>query len=167
MSKLEIERLLFGNGNGAILLEFIGTEVSLQLLWSEFVANLETIQVWGERPCKRRFYDALHNHVNIDARKALFQQLAAEVDGDRALSFDLAAAMATKTQSDARAVLVKELTTAKESVSHSFDNKLIQPLSKYVDEVIERRMCAAYSEFISLTDPIITPIDVDNMVEEA
>jgi hypothetical protein len=54
MSKLEIERLLFGNRNGAVVLEFIGADVSLQLLWCEFIENLETIQVWGERPCKRR-----------------------------------------------------------------------------------------------------------------
>jgi hypothetical protein len=83
---------------------------------------LQTIQVWGERPCKRRFYDALHNHVNLDARKALFQRLAAEVDGDRALLYDLAAAMATKTQTDARAVLVKALTSAKDTASPSFNN---------------------------------------------
>jgi hypothetical protein len=75
--------------------------------------------------------------------------------------------MATKTQSDTRAVLVKELTLAKDLSSFSFDNQLIQPLSKYVDEVIERRMCAAYGEFISLTDPIITTVDIDGMVEEA
>jgi hypothetical protein len=75
--------------------------------------------------------------------------------------------MATKTQSDARAVLVKELTSAKDLSSLSFDNQLIQPLSKYVDAIIERRMSSAYGEFISLTDPIITSLDVDGMVEEA
>jgi hypothetical protein len=32
----------------------------------------------------------------------LFERLASEVDGDRALSFDLAAAMVTKTQTDAQ-----------------------------------------------------------------
>jgi hypothetical protein len=82
MSKLEIERLLFGNGNGAVILHFIGADVTLQVLWRKFSENLETIQVWGERPCKCRFYDDLHNHVNIDTRRALFQQLAEEVDGD-------------------------------------------------------------------------------------
>jgi hypothetical protein len=82
MSKLEIERLLFGNGNGAVLLYFIGADVTLQVLWREFSDNLETIQVWGQRPCKRWFYDALHNHVNVDTRRALFQRLVEEVDGD-------------------------------------------------------------------------------------
>jgi hypothetical protein len=48
--------------------------------------NLEIIQVWGERPCKHQFYDALHNHINLDARKALFKQLTSEVDGDGVLS---------------------------------------------------------------------------------
>jgi hypothetical protein len=78
MSELEIEHLLFGSRNGAVLLHFIGAGMSLQITWREFIENLETIQVWGERPCKRRFYDALHNHVNLDARKALFQRLAAQ-----------------------------------------------------------------------------------------
>jgi hypothetical protein len=130
------------NGNGAVLLPFIGAGVSLQVLWREFVDNLQTIQVWGKRPWKHRFYDALHNHVNLDARKVLFQRLAAEIDGDRTLSFNLAAAMATKTQMDTRTVLVKQLTSAKDTLSPLFNNQLIQPLSKYVDEVIKQRMCA-------------------------
>jgi hypothetical protein len=128
--------------------------------------NLSTIQVWGERPFKRRFYDALHNLTSVDSRKALFERLAFKVDGDRALSYNLAAAMATKTQSDARSVLMKELSSAKHSMSLSLDQQLVQPLSKYVDDVISRRMCAAYGEFISLTDPIITSSDVDGMVQE-
>jgi hypothetical protein len=137
ISKLEIEQLLFGNRNGPVFLYSIGAEVSLQVLWLEFIDNLATIQVWGEPPCKHQFYDALHNHVNLDARRAFFKQLAAEVDGDRALSFDLATAMMTKTQTDARAVLVKELTSAKDLSSLSLDNQLVQPLSKYVDNVIK------------------------------
>jgi hypothetical protein len=166
MSKAELQRLLFGNGNGAVVLEFAEARLSLQVLWSEFMMNLNTIQVWGERPFKRRFYDALHNLTSIDSRKALFERLALEVDGDRALSYDLAAAMATKTQSDARSALTKELHTAKDIMSLSLEQPIIQPISKYVDDVIEGRMRSTYGEFISLSDPIITSNDVDGMVEE-
>jgi hypothetical protein len=114
-----------------VILHFVGAHVSLQVLWREFMDKLKTIQVWGKHPFKHHFYNFLHNHTNLEAWKALFEQLASEVDGDCVFLFGLGAAKATKAQSNARVVLVKELSLAKHLSSLlSFDQQLIQPLSK-------------------------------------
>jgi hypothetical protein len=82
MIQPEIEALLFGNGNGAVILHFAEANQNLQVLWKEFFDNLDTISVWGSRPMKRRLYDALHNLTSLDSRKALFQRLANKTNGN-------------------------------------------------------------------------------------
>jgi hypothetical protein len=104
MVQKDIEGLLFGNGNGAIIFLFDESGESLQVLWKEFFDNINTIHAWGRRPLKRRFYCAIHNLTSLEARKALFQRLANEVDGDRTLAFDLSAAMAKKVTETANAL---------------------------------------------------------------
>ncbi len=65
MSQPEIEALLFGNGNGPVILYFAEANKNLQVLWKEFFDNLDTISVWGSCPMKRRLYDALHNLTRL------------------------------------------------------------------------------------------------------
>ena len=67
MLQKDIEGLLFGNGNGAVILHFLESHQTLQVLWKEFFDNVDTIQVWGSRPMKRRLYDALHNLTSLEA----------------------------------------------------------------------------------------------------
>jgi hypothetical protein len=162
----DIEGLLFGNGNGAIILHFEESDESLEVLWKEFFDNVETIQVWGSRPMKRRLYDVLHNLSSFDGRKALFQRLAYEVDGDRSMAFDLASAMAKKVTKTANAVSKKAKLEEAKRNSLSLEPKVIKPFSEYVDTIVYARMRAVYGDFVSLTDPILTHDAIDCMVDE-
>jgi hypothetical protein len=166
MIQAEIEALLFGNGNGAVILHFQEAEENLQVLWKEFFDHLDTISVWGARPMKRRLYDALHNLTNLGSRKALFQRLAYEIDGDRSLAFDLASAMSKKALETSNAVAKKASLEAEKAQSISLEPKVIKPFSQYVDAVVLSRMKTAYGEFVSLTDPILTHDVIDGMVNE-
>jgi hypothetical protein len=60
MIQKDIEGLLFGNGNGAIILHFEESDESREVLWKEFFDNVHTIHVWGSRPMKRRLYDVYY-----------------------------------------------------------------------------------------------------------
>jgi hypothetical protein len=166
MIQKDIEGLLFGNGNGAIILHFEESDESLEVLWKEFFDNVETIQVWGSRPMKRRLYDVLHNLSSFDGRKALFQRLAYEVDGDRSMAFDLASAMAKKVTETANSALKKAKQEEAKRISLSLEPKVIKPFSEYVDTIVYARMRAAYGDFVSLTDPILTHDAIDSMVNE-
>ncbi len=166
MIQTEIEGLLFGNGNGAVILYFPDAEENLQVLWKEFFDNVDTISVWGSRPMKRRLYDALHNLSNLDSRKALFQRLANEICGDRSLTYDLASAMSKKAVETSNSFAKRSVLEAEKEQTLSLDPKLIKPFSQYVDSVVMARMQTAYGEFVSLTDPILTHKVIDGMVNE-
>jgi hypothetical protein len=103
---------------------------------------------------------------SFDGRKALFQRLAYEVDGDRSLAFDLASAMAKKVSETANASLKKAKLEEAKQRSLSLDPKVIKPFSEFVDSIVYERMHAAYGDFVSLTDPIVTHNAIDGMVNE-
>jgi hypothetical protein len=136
MTQKVIEGLLFGNGNGAIILHFEESNKLLQVLWKEVFDNVDTIHVWENCPMKRQLYDVLHNLTSFDGRKALFRRLAYEVDGNRSLAFDLASAMAKKVTETANASLRKAKLEEAKQTCLSLEPKVIKPFSEHVDSSI-------------------------------
>lgn len=72
MIQKEIEGLLFGNGNEAVILHFVKSQETLQVLWKDLFDNIDTIHIWGSCPMKSQLYHVLHNLTSLEARKALF-----------------------------------------------------------------------------------------------
>jgi hypothetical protein len=99
----------------------------MEVLWKEFYLHPTTIHVWGDQPVKRRFYDVLKKMTNLQSRKGLFNRLATETDGDRALTIDLCNAM-TKLNAAAKKAELDVASSRLNPVLLSLTNTIMEPL---------------------------------------
>ena len=75
--------LLTGNGNEGIAYHF-GPNFEKHITWKEIFFHCDTIQVWGNSPPHRNYYQVLHKIGDTPTRAALFNRFASEIDGDKA-----------------------------------------------------------------------------------
>jgi hypothetical protein len=98
LDRLQVCHLLLENGNGSIRVRIQGannhpsaTEVFVS--WKEAFTHPRTFEVWGHAPAKRSFRQLSKKGLSTaDARQQVFNCLAAEVNDDRSLAFDICSA---------------------------------------------------------------------------
>jgi len=105
LARDEMFHLLTGNGNEGIGYHF-GPNCEKHITWKEIFFHCDTIQVWGNSPPRRNYYQALHKVRDTATRDALFNRFASEIDGDKASTYDLCSAycLATKYNNDKNAI---------------------------------------------------------------
>jgi hypothetical protein len=123
-----------------------------------------TIHVWGNKPAKRRFYDVLKKMSNLQSRKGLFNRLATETDGDRALTIDLCNAM-TKLTASTKKSGVNADATKLGPIYLLLTNSIMEPVSDFVDTIVKNRFRLSFGHFLSITDPILSHKEIDRMVD--
>jgi hypothetical protein len=98
--------LLTGNGNKGIGYHF-SPNCEKHITWKEIFFHCDTIQVWGNSPPHRNYYQVLHKIGDTTTHAALFNRFASEIDGDKASTYDLCSAygFATKYNDDKNAIL--------------------------------------------------------------
>jgi hypothetical protein len=109
------------NGNGSIGVRIQGANndpstTEIFILWKEVFTNPHTFEVWGHAPAKRSFRQLLKKGLSsTDTRQQVFNRLAAEVNNDRSLAFDVCSAFANvneaaskMAQAKAKVVLKKD-----------------------------------------------------------
>ena len=106
LARDQMLHLLTGNGNEGIGYHF-GPNFEKHITWKEIFFHCDTIQVWGNSPPRRNYYQALHKVRDMATRATLFNRFASEIDGDKASTYDLCSAygLATKYNDDKNGLL--------------------------------------------------------------
>jgi hypothetical protein len=101
LDRQDIRHLLFENGNGSIGVSIpgykSGESTEVFIFWNEVFAHPYTFEVWGHalvatQSFRLLFNDGLSSPIS---RQQVFNRLAAEVNNDRLLSFDVSSAFAS------------------------------------------------------------------------
>ena len=106
LARDQIFHLWTGNGNEGIGYHF-GPNCKKHITWKEIFFHCDTVQVWGNSPPCRNYYQVLHKIGDTTTRTTLFNRFASKIDGDKASTYDLCSAygFATKYNDDKNAIL--------------------------------------------------------------
>jgi hypothetical protein len=135
----------------------------MEIIWKEFYLHPTTIHVWGNKPEKHRFYNVLKKLSNLQSQKGLFNRLATETDGDRALTINLCNAM-SKLTAAAKKSGVDADDTKLGPICLSLTNSIMEPVSDLVDAIVKDRFRLSFGHFLSIPDPILSREEIDRMV---
>ena len=153
--------LLLENGNGSIGVSIQSANKDpcpeIFILWKEVFTCPLTFKVWGHAPAKRSFRLLLKDGLSSsDARQQVFSRLAAEVNNDRSLAFDVSSALANVTKSTAKkakakaqVILKKDAALDAATFSLTLDQPTISKLSNFCNDVIETEVTRCHGTFAS------------------
>jgi hypothetical protein len=99
----------------------------------------------------------------------VFNRLAAEVNNNRSLSFDVSSAFAKVSETTTKKMQAKSKVVLKKDVifdpatSLSLSQDTIKAISNFCNAIILEEVTRCYDTFVSLTDPIIPRKRLDSM----
>jgi hypothetical protein len=137
------------------------------------VAKGLTFEVWGRAPTTQSFHILFKDGLSsLDSRQHIFNRLAAKVNNDDSLSFDVSSAFTkvskmTRKNLQAKAkVILKKDTIFGPATLLSLNQDTIKPISNFCNSIILEEVTRCYGTFVSLVDPTIPGSKLDSMVNK-
>jgi hypothetical protein len=118
------------------------------IFWNEVFLHPYTFEVWGHAPATRSFRLLFKAGLSSpDSHQCVFNCLAAEVNNNQSLSFNVSSVFAKVIETAAKKIQAKALVVLKKdtifdaaTTSLSFNQETIKPISTFCNEIIlERR----------------------------